>query len=195
MKKSLKFGVAAAVIAFATIIGVFGTELPVNVVVAGDKSVSLYFGEVEGKVWISLHDQEGYVFHSKKLKDIKSYGIQYELKDLPDGTYVLALEQADRSKNVKIEISNGIVSVINNYVAKPSVQVSNQKVIVEFEKLAEVDWNISIADFDHNVVFKDTMKGALTKRTYDLSNLPMGEYVFELKANGNSFTEYITLKK
>lgn len=193
MKKSFKIGLAAAMIVFATIITVFGAELPVNVVATGEKSVNLYFGEVEGKVWISLADQNGHVFHSKSLRDIKSYSLKYDLNSLPDGVYVLLLERADQSKHINLEIVEGKVSVKSNFVPKPSVNVVGSVVSVEVDP-NQSNWTISIEDLERNIVFQETTV-ASAKRTYDLSNLPLGDYLFEFRANGNSFMERISLKK
>ena len=137
MKKTIKIGLAVAMIVFATMVTVFGSELPVNVVATGEKSVNLYFGEIKGKVWISVYDEQGYILHSKTLKDIESYGIQYDLSDLPNGTYVLAMERDDQTKNVSLTIGNGIVSVNNHYVSKPALKVANQKVTVALNQTNE----------------------------------------------------------
>lgn len=193
MKKSFKIGLAAVMIALATIITVFGAELPVNVVASGEKSVSLYFGEVEGKVWISLADQNGHVFHTKSLRDIKSYSLQYDLNSLPDGIYVLSLERADQSKQINLEIVEGKVMVKSNFVPKPSVNVEGSMVSVNVDP-SQSNWTISIEDMERNIVFKETAVTS-AKRTYDLSNLPVGDYLFEFRANGNSFMERISLKK
>ena len=107
----MKIGLAVAMFVFATMVTVFGAEVPVNVVASGERSVNLYVGKVEGKVGISFVDKKGYVFHSKTLKDIKSYGIQYDLNELPDGTYTLTIKQADQITNVMVEISQGKVTV------------------------------------------------------------------------------------
>lgn len=111
MKKSMKIGLAVVMFVFATMVTVFGAEVPVNVIASGDQSVNLYVGKVEGKVGISFIDKRGYVFHSKTLKDVKSYGVQYDLHELPDGTYTLTIKQADQITNVVVEISKGKVTV------------------------------------------------------------------------------------
>ena len=117
MKKSFKIGLAAAMIALSTIVTVFGAELPVNVVASGEKSVNLYFGEVEGKVWVSLHDLDGSVLHTKTLKRMTSYAYQYELDNFPDGNFVLEIESGSEVKKFNLVINKGKVAV-ENYVRK-----------------------------------------------------------------------------
>ena len=196
MKKSFKIGLAVAMIAMATIVTVFGADLPVNVVASGEKSVNLYFGEIEGKVWISLLDQDGHVFHSKTLRNIESYAMQYDLNDLPDGTYVLALERKDQLKSIELVISNGKVKVNNKLVLKPSVLMDGKMVIVSVDQHSLETWSIVTKDHQRNIVFRETMdKKSSPKRKYDLSKLPDGDYFFEFHSAGNSFEHRVSLEK
>jgi hypothetical protein len=113
MKKKMKIGLVVTMLMLATIVTVFGTELPVRVNVSGRKSVDLFFGKIEGKILVSISDKNGYLFHSKKLNNTEGYYLQYDMTSLPDGTYSLRLEHAGVIENVNIFIQDGLVSLDN----------------------------------------------------------------------------------
>lgn len=109
--KNLKNGLIAAIFAVATSVSASGAELPVNVIASGEKNVNLYLGEVEGKVWVSLHDLDGSVLHIKTLKNLTSYAYQYELNNFPDGKYVLEIKNGSEVRKFNLVINNGKVEV------------------------------------------------------------------------------------
>lgn len=65
------------------------------------------FGEIEGKVSFSVADQSGFIFHSRKLKDRESYAIQYDFRDLPDGTYFLEFVGEGKKEKVNLVLIDG----------------------------------------------------------------------------------------
>ena len=109
--KNLKNGLIAVVLAVVTSVSALGAELPVNVIAAGENNINLYFGEVDGKVWVSLHDLDGSVLHIKTLKNMTSYAYQYELNNFPDGKFVLEIESGSEVKKFNLVINNGKVEV------------------------------------------------------------------------------------
>lgn len=109
--KNLKNGLIAVVLAVVTSVSALGAELPVNALAAGGNNFNLYFGEIDGKVWVSLHDLDGSVLHTKTLKNMTSYAYQYELKDFPDGKFVLEIESGSEVKKFNLVINNGKVEV------------------------------------------------------------------------------------
>lgn len=109
--KNVKNGLIAVVLALITSLTAVGAELPVNVIASGEKYVNLYFGEVDGKVWVSLHDLDGSVLHTKTLKNMTSYAYQYELNNFPDGKFVLEIESGSEVRKFNLVINNGKIEV------------------------------------------------------------------------------------
>lgn len=118
MKKMIKNGFVAAAIMLAVVVSASGTELPVKVAVSGDKTIGLFLNDIDGKVRISLKDDEGQVLYSKTVKDIPSYAVEYDLRNLPDGSYIVEFEDANLKKRVNLIIVGGKVAINN-----PVVQV------------------------------------------------------------------------
>ncbi len=113
MKKMIKNGFVAAAIMLAVVVSASGAELPVKVAVSGEKTIGLFLNAIDGKVRISLRDDEGQVLYSKMVKGIPSYAVQYDLRNLPDGSYMVDFEDANLTKRVNLMIVDGKVAVVN----------------------------------------------------------------------------------
>lgn len=103
----IKRGLTGFAIAMVVVVSASASDLPIKILAAGEKSVNLYFGKVEGKVSFSIADQDGFVFHSKKIKDKNSYAIQYDFRELPDGTYTLEFLGDGKKEKVNLVLIDG----------------------------------------------------------------------------------------
>ncbi|HNP95678.1 MAG TPA: hypothetical protein PKJ63_08615 [Cyclobacteriaceae bacterium] len=113
MKKMIKNGLVAAALMCAVVVSASGTELPVKVAVSGEKSIGLFINEISEKIWISLRDEDGQVIYSKTLKGQKNYAVEYDLRNLPDGSYMVEFEDANLRKRVHLVIVEGKVAISN----------------------------------------------------------------------------------
>lgn len=116
MKNSIVKGLVGLAMAMMVVVAAEAKELPIKILAVGDKSVNLYFKEIEGKVYISVADESGFVFHAKRIKDIKSYAIQYDLSELPDGIYFLELEGEGKKEKVNLVLTDGKL-IVGNAIA------------------------------------------------------------------------------
>lgn len=111
MKKMIKNGLVAAAIMLAAVVTVTGAELPVKVVVTGQKAIGLFVNDIGDRVWIVLRDSDGQVIYSKIVKGRETYAVEYDLHNLPDGAYMVDFENAAVRKRVNFIINDGKVSI------------------------------------------------------------------------------------
>ncbi len=107
MKNIIKTGLVGFVITMMVVVSASAKHLPIKILAAGEKSVNLYFSEIEGEVSFSVADQNGFVFHVRNIKDKKSYAIQYDFRDLPDGTYILEFVEEGKKEKVDLVLMDG----------------------------------------------------------------------------------------
>ena len=194
MKNLVKNLIAMVLVAVA-VASVSATEVPVQVKVADEKSIELFLGEISGKVWISFKNDEGYVFYSKKIKDLSSYKVTYDLAAFPDGEYKLELNASDQTMNVPVTISNGILTVKEELAAAPVVSTNGNLVAVELSGKTNNAWDVMIKSTDGELIFKETVENSTSaKRKYDLSNLNNGAYTLQFTSAGNSFSHNVLVK-
>lgn len=110
MKTMIKKGIAVMVLMFV-FAGYALAEIPAHVKVAGKKNVYLFLGEITSPVSISILDEDGYVLYSRSVKNRNTYSVQYDMHQLPDGVYVLKLNDGMQIKEVSVFVVNNRVSV------------------------------------------------------------------------------------
>jgi hypothetical protein len=193
--KNLVKNVIAVVLLVVSGAGVSATELPVKVKVAGDKSIELSLEEISGKVWITFKDMNGYVFYTKKIKDLTSYTVKYDLAAFPDGEYQLELDASSQTLNVPVTIMGGTVMLKEELADAPAISTRGNVVAVELKGKTNMTWNVLITNLQGELVFNETVENEeRAKRKYDLSNLNNGAYTLQFKSAGNSFSHQVIVK-
>lgn len=193
--KTLVSKTIAALLIVISVVSESHAAVPVKVTVAGEKSIELFLGEISGKVWISFTDQKGLVFYSKKIKDLTSYKVKYDLAAFPDGNYQLELNASNQQIKVPVTIVNGIVMLKEELANAPVVSNDGNVVEVKLNSVAKSDWNVTIQDTTGELIFKETVANKyLAKRKYDLSNLNSGMYTLHFNIDGNSFSHDVVVK-
>ncbi len=191
MKNLINKSIVVALLVL-TVASVSVAEVPVSVKVAGEKSIELFLGEISGKVWISFKDKEGNVYYSKRIKDLTSYKVKYDLAAFPDGEYQLELSESTQTLNVPVTIENGIVNLKEELAAAPSLSKKGNMVAVELSGKQYKTWDVLIKNEEGELIFAETIENEkVSKRKYDLSNLNDGKYILEFTSAGNSFTHSI----
>lgn len=194
MKNLMNKTIAILLIAIS-VCSVSNAAVPVKVTVSGEKSIELFLGEISGKVWISFADQKGHVFYSKKIKDLTSYKVKYDLAAFPDGEYQLDLSAADQQISVPVSIVNGVVTLTEEMAKAPVVSNNGNEVAVELKGLAKSEWHVLIYDTTGELIFKETVGNeSIARRKYDLSNLNSGRYTLHFSIEGNSFSHNVLVK-
>ena len=175
--------------------GVFAAELPVKVKVAGEKSIELSLEQISGKVWITFKDKNGNVFYSKKIKDLNSYTVKYDLAAFPDGEYHLELDAANQTLNVPVTIVDGTVMIREELAQAPAISNKGNVIAVELAGKTNKTWNVIIKNDKGELIFTEIVANEKrSQRKYDLSNLGSGAYTLQFNSSGNSFSHQVIVK-
>lgn len=193
--KNLVKNIIAIVLVVVSVGSATAKETPVKVIVAGEKSIELSLGEISGKVWISFKNDLGYVFYSKKVKDLSSYKVKYDLAAFPDGEYRLELNASTHTLNVPVTIENGTVTLKEELATAPVVSNKQNVVAVELSGETSNAWYVMIKNNDGELLFKETVENSSSAtRKYDLSNLDKGIYTLHFSTAGNTFSHNVSVK-
>ena len=169
--------------------------MPVKVKVAGEKSIELSLEQITGKVWITFKDKGGNIFYTKRIKDLNSYTVKYDLAAFPDGEYQLELDAANQTLNVPVTIVGGTVMLKEELAQAPAITNKGNVVAVELSGKTNKAWNVMIKSDKGEVIFTETVANEKnSKRKYDLSNLNNGSYILQFNSAGNSFTHQVIVK-
>ena len=193
--KSLIKNVVAVILLVVSGTGVSAAELPVTVKVSGEKSIELSLEQISGKVWITFKDNSGNVFYTKKVKDLNSYTVKYDLAAFPDGEYQLELEASSQKLNVPVTILNGVVILKEELAKAPRISNKGNVVSVELSGKIAKTWDVMIKDYRGMVIFKENIENEQNAmRKYDLSNLTTGDYTIQFSSAGNTFFHHVVVE-
>jgi hypothetical protein len=143
---------------------------------------------------VTILDAKKRVVYTERISGKNSAARLYNITALPEGEYFFEVVE-NGVKTVKSVTYNKEVAAATalDVTVTPSAVAGKFDLVL---KNSAGDVNITIYNKDRGVVFEDAVvsKGAF-KRTYDLSKLNGGEYVFEVTSNEKLATTEVSLEK
>ena len=158
-----------------------------------DKKFSLYLNEIDfPSVKIKLTDDQGRNLYSKTVKNQASFAKQFDMSQIPQGAYILSLED-ERSvqyiplsvsvKNVEIEMDE------KTRFFKPYFRQDASMLDVMVFSPEKSAHRITIYDESNQVVYNETVDGQMTiEKRYDLAKLAPGRYNITIESNNNKYS-------
>jgi hypothetical protein len=193
-----KFTTALLILAFGLLLIVSAkanTNEALNVSVKSSGLVVLrYTAASNSSPRVTILDSKKQVVYTEKISGKNSVARVYNITALPEGDYFFEV------------VENGVKTVKSITYKKEAAPVTTLDVKVVPSSIAGKfdlvlknnagDVNVAIYSKSGGLVFEDAVvsKGSF-KRTYDLSKLNGGEYVFEVTSNDKLATAEVSLEK
>jgi hypothetical protein len=193
-----KFTTALLILAFGLLLFVSAkanTNEALNVSVQSSGVVVLrYTAASNTSPRVTILDAKKQVVYTEKISGKNSAARVYNITALPEGEYFFeVIENGVKTvKSVTYKKEVAAVTALDVKVTPSSVAGKFDLVL----KNATGNVNVTIYNKSQGVVFEDAIvsKGAF-KRTYDLSKLNGGEYVFEVTSNDKVASQEVSLEK
>ena len=191
MKKSMLTAVMIMVSTFAL---ANDNKPAVKIEKTGVKTFAVIaYGLNEGETEIAFRDQDGRILYSSTLKGGERYAKKLDLNNLPNGKYVLEVENKATFTATPLEVNaftaiaqfDGQVSIL-----KPLVHQKGGKLDVILP--TEVQADVTIYDNNARKIATETVAGSSLKR-FDLSRLEKGDYTVMVKTGGRNFIQSVSL--
>lgn len=147
-------------------------------VVANEKSVVLDLSNIAHETEIfTVIDASGEIVFTEEVTKYKNK-VTYNLERLPAGSYSIKLEGNNFVEFYETLITKEEISILEtNAYLRPTIQKTNNKVLVNVASKAQEDIQVYIYDQDNQLMFSysDEKVGDYQK-VFNLSNLKKGEY-------------------
>lgn len=192
MKKLFKTTLVLALTVFASASYASGIETFIHVI--GDKMFSVHHNTT-GTVELTIKDKYGKILHDEKSVK-KEFVKAFNLETLPIGTYFLEVEDDLKISTYTVNVTSSGLEVDRENVEKvfkPSVVQKNKSVDVSMLKLSKKPLDLSIFDSNNELIHKDSLKGEIVNKRYNLSNLKGGVYTMVFKVGDKNFEKTINL--
>ncbi len=137
-----------------------------------------------------LKDKNGKVLYSESLTGIH-YAKKLNLENLPEGLYFLIYENEDMIKTIPVEINKTNIDIQKEqvkYFNKPEVLANGNSVYLKLESMKDTYLNIRVIDERKDEVFSEDHVRSHKNRKYDFSNVPKGNYEFEIYSQGKWYS-------
>ena len=180
-----KFIVLAVSVLFCTLVFANGTDDPSS----GSSSVTvlnpngsnlfkvIYKASRFGNVKVSILNEKQDVVFSETIRKINGFLRPYNFDGLPDGTYIIQVEDAFGKRLEKVNYS-GYQSKVFVHLAKLAGE--GNKYVLTGRALTEDEIQVRIYDGYHNLVFEDLRKVAGEfGQVYNLKNIT-GSFTIEV---------------
>ena len=145
---------------------------------------------------ISILDIEGIIIFSEKVGDVASYSKKFDLKNLPDGDYVLKIEDTLKETIFEFGIDNSNVLIAERREnTKPIFKKNGQKVFLNLLNSDKEDVKITIYDSENRVVFDETVVDTLlVEKAYNFEKAYKDTYMVVVKNGEGIYYEAIVVK-
>ena len=193
MKTTLKIIAIVTVIFASSLNGFSNDPKPVVAIKPLDgKNFALYINNIgEEKTRISIKDDKGYTLITESLRNKSSYSRKFNMNNLPEGQYVLELEDNRTIERIPLHIAKASLVLGNdtNVAFKPYLRHKNNVLDVMVLSPEQAAHEITIYNQANNVVFNDLIEKQLTiEKQYDVSALAPGEYNVTVNTQGHEYT-------
>lgn len=161
-----------------------------------EKSLTFKMDAPSEQTIISILDLEGTVIYSNNVVAEAVYSKKFNLTNLPDGDYVLKVEDALKVTTFEFDINNSNVIIEKRKEnAKPVFRNIGDKVYLNFLNLEKKDVKVVVYDSNSRVVFKETITDTmLIEKAFNFEKAFADTYMVVVKNGKDTFYENIFVK-
>jgi Secretion system C-terminal sorting domain len=165
-------------------------------IAASNHNIILNLGDVSEEISIRLMDDNQKVLMSESVKDVKGFIKKYNISRLDDGNYTMVITKKTIRTTQPFSIEKGMVKMSETDKKEkflPTLSFQNDKLDVNVLLVNYSNITIKLYDNEGREVMNDKhyAEFKLNKR-YDLSKLPAGAYIAEVKAGDETFSYTVT---
>lgn len=145
---------------------------------------------------VTITDIDGVIIFSEKVGNGVSYAKKFDLRKLPDGDYVLKVEDTLKETIFEFDIENANVLIADRKEnAKPVFRKNGQKVLLNLLNTKKEDVKITIYDSEGRVVFAETLVDTFViEKAFNFENAFKDSYTVIVANGKDTFYEGIVIK-
>ncbi|MDZ4707429.1 MAG: T9SS type A sorting domain-containing protein [Saprospiraceae bacterium] len=169
--------------------GLFAADLPVRIM-ASSKLIIIEKDQWKApSIEITISEANGNVLVHENIKK----STRYNLKHVPDGNYILEIEDNQKVKIQQLAIQQGsLLSEGVSTIYKPVIRTQDGKLDLNLMAQGQ-DAVITIRNSDNRATFTEHIKNEVSvTRRFNLEELEPGEYYIDVAISGKTFTRLIS---
>ena len=170
-------------------------EPTLSVTSNADKSIQFEMDASTAQTVVSIVDIEGVIMYSEKVGDAEAYSKKFNLRNLPDGKYLLKVEDSLKETIFEFGIYDSIVRIADrNENVKPVFRKNGQKVFLNLLNTDMQDVQIKVYDSENRVIFDETVVDTfLVEKAFNFENAFEDTYTVIVKDGKNTYYENLVV--
>ena len=171
-------------------------EPTLSVTPNAEKSLVFEMEAPSNQTTVSILDSDGVIIYSEKVADAATYTKKFDLRNLPDGDYILKVEDALKETIFEFDIDNSNVLIADRKEnTKPVFKKNGQRVFLNLLNTDKADVRITIYDSENRIVFDETVIGTLlVEKAFNFEKAYSDTYMVVVKNEEDTFYENIAIK-
>jgi Tfp pilus assembly PilM family ATPase len=189
----MKTTIKNLMLAFVLIAGLNTYAADFNVALKEGFTLTVSLDQVGSDSTILLKDDQGVLLYSKELNNKEE---TLDLKNLPNGTYSLLMENDLVFEKTMIVKNTKGLSIFNDAegtVFKPSFKKVDQMLRMSLTNPTSEKVNFTVYDANGLQVASAEGKGYVIKKSFDFNNGKSGNYVIKTTVGTHSFSKTISM--
>lgn len=200
MKTLIKHSLIVAVLFTSLTSYASGVEPLVKVEGKDNKTFTLFMNDLKSQqVKIFIKDENGIVLHKEELNINAGYFKKYDLSALPNGSYVLEVEDQSIVKVMPFQVSKSNVEFSNENkteVFKPYLRQRGTMVDAMFRSFENKPTTVTIYDSEGNILENEKIAaGENVEKIFDFSNVNAGTYRIDFHNGDRTFSKEVSITK
>lgn len=161
-----------------------------------EKSLIFEMEDPSKQTIISIQDAEGVIIYSENVADVATYLKKFDLRNLPNGDYVLRVEDTLKVTVFEFDINDSKVSIAEKKEnVKPVFKKNGQKVFLNLLNSDKEEVKITIYDSVNRVVFKETVSNTfLVEKAFNFEKAYEDTYRVVVTNGVDTYYENISVK-
>lgn len=161
-----------------------------------EKSLIFEMDGLSNQTKVSIQDVEGVIIYSENVANVATYLKKFDLRNLPDGDYVLKVEDTMKVTVFEFDINDSKVSIAERKEnTKPVFKKDGQRVFLNLLNSDKEDVKITIYDSENRVVFKETVTDTfLVEKAFNFEKAYEDTYRVVVKDGDDTFYEDISVE-
>lgn len=161
------------------------------------KSTVVSFAEVNAGDRLYIKDVYGNAFYSEKIETDGVYSKRFNLSELPEDKYFFEVDKGDAITVLPFHIEKENITLnseLKTDIAKPQLAVVRDQVYLERDVDGAQSVKVDIYYRGKELVHSEEVDrvGKLVRK-YDFSNSRNGEYLFQIKYDDRTLSEYVSV--
>lgn len=161
-----------------------------------EKSLNFEMDKTSEQTFVSIVDTNGVIIYTEEIAVANIYSKKFNLKNLPEGSYFLKVEDALKETVFAFVIDDSEIKLMERKEnVKPVFRKKDGRVFLNLLNLEKEVVKIKVFDSDGRIVFQETITDEmLIEKVFNFEDAFKDNYTVIVKNKKNTYFEAVTVK-